>query len=1321
MPSADFAAGGRALELALRRWVLPAPVLPRYFQDDPTMRSWARLAAEYRVAGAGYWHRARLAGDQQITWRRTGAPLEQGQLILALCADGEDFASGYRMTADFGAGGADAAIVSVFERERRAGGTVMRLGGAGLEKLSLAREAGRLVVRSGARVVLEAPDTLKLRGGRAGARALGGWRLRISELETVGASLLDEVFARAPVNWETLTGTWEVSSRWKCDPEFTWMLGRRRRGVARADLKRPLSGDFQVDAHFAVAMAERCAPFYDFTTNLTLSLSPDPRRPVEGYVFAFGGIDVPSRILRRGKVVAEGDGLIRPNARAGGGGGGIHSHWFHVRLIRKGSRLALIGDGEKLCDFTDPEPLAGAGHLSLWTRGDNGVTLARFRLEADRPLGPPRSPLGKPGGKTVREKLPAALSAFANRDGAAGAVLSAVKDEGGRLILRMENVNAGGSFAAAWAPPGGIDLDREGWLSFRWRSSPGARFNLYLLRGGRTYRAAITGPAGRDGGRYRLRALGRVPGAKPGSEWQEFSFDLRAALVSADPRVADLRVEEIRVGNYEFEDAALLEGLSANGAGEWIELADWTLSRTPPPANKLPPVKLLVDSPGTKSPPVRLDTGGRFDPRGCSLGTARRGAAFDGAALRYDAFNRRLTFTPRLAGIAFAPGENIVLFHPRGPSDKPEEPPVARLKIFHDPKLDKRPPSRPRLVSPAPLDFDDFEKSLGSWKAFGGLDGAELVLDGSTSAAGRRCLLAENRRCGGTIGAMARTSPFDVRRYPTLQFDYRVERFTHVNLLLYTSGGRQEMTLTDHRGGADNLGHITGARGDGRWHRAEIDLDRALRYRRRTIVRALGFADLGPGSSTTAGAWRVDNWTLLPVINGKRPVEFRWTADDESGISGYAAVIDRRSSTEPPRDVNAREARLRRADGLAEGHWYLHVRARDRAGNWGPAAHWFFKSVHRDDEKAPSVASVSPAADASACPRQISAVLSEEGGGISAHDVELTVGSRGFRPGDEGVTFYPSSRRLTVDLTGFGGQLRLPAGEQMCTLRAVDYAGNVMPPYRWKWKLDPSADKAEPPAPRVIYLPSDRLVFEDFESGQGVLANWRRGMVYRKRARSRGGAGMGRGFAAISGRRLHDNNNEVQLWPSAFDPEYHSHLAFDYRMARGTSFDFLVQVNNLHYTLSFGRFAAGWSRRLGRLATGKDDGEWHRAEIDLRKLPDAFPKGPDGKRAAIQKLLAVSRTQDGSDVDNFVLASPFGRDPEFIWSPPAAPSGVSGYSWALDGKADTVPPEKLSGTDRRAVFRGVKPGTYWFHVRALSGAGRWGRTAHLKFSIQPRP
>jgi len=843
------------------------------------------------------------------------------------------------------------------------------------------------------------------------------------------------------------------------------------------------------------------------------------------------------------------------------------------------------------------------------------------------------------------------------------------------------------------------------------------------VKNGRFYRAELTGGAARTGGRYNLVHLGTVPNARAGgSEWQRFSCDLGAALASIAPgrEIADLRVEEIRIGNYEFEDSALLEGYTGNGPGEWVDIRDWRLGGPGGGPGGTPLCTLAVDAPGARIRDAgRVQVPAFADPRDLSLVAGGRVKGYDNAALRFDAFRRVLRLDPRAAGLSLREGRNDLSI--RVSAAGGGRPRSAAVIIDFDPGLDKRPPTLPRLVSPAPLERCDFERSLGTWRGFGGLDGAQLSLDPRETRYGRHCLFAENRRCGGTLAATARTRPFDLRRYPTLCFDYRVEPATHVNLLLFTTGARHEVRLTDSRGGAYNLGQVPGAAPDGRWRRAALDLRKLLRWRHRTIVRAIGFADYGPGSSTTASAYRIDNWVLLPAINGKRAVRFRWRADDESGIAGYSAVLDRLPQTVPGTTPTTASPEMLVKNGMEAGTWYLHVRARDRAGNWGPAAHWRFSVSHHEDKTPPAVKKTSPAAGATGCPRYVEVDLHEAGSGISAHDVELRVGKRVFRPGDQGVTFYPAENRMRAELTGFDGRLLVSPGRLKCSVRATDYAGNVMPAHSWTWNLDLSADRSSPPAPKVIYVPSDHLVFQDFESGQGTFCNWRRGITFRRKVRSRGQAGTGRWYAATNGRRLHDNNNETQIWARPFDPERYSYLAFDYRLGQQVSFDFLLEINNLHHTLHFGPHAARWGRRLGRLTRTVADGNWHRAEVDLRALRDRFPKRSGDRMAIIQKLLTVSRTQDGADLDNFVLASPYGKHPAFIWEAPQATSGIGGYSWMLDSEATTEPPEKVKGNTTRARYRNVQPGTYWFHVRACSGAGLWGSTRHLRIRIEDTP
>ncbi len=1226
----EFLKGGPEWALAARRWWLAPPSLPAYFRNDRTMQSWARIEDEYALAGGGYWHRAALCGDQEIAWKSpNGARLASGQLILALAADGQDFNSGYRLVADLGPAAGGDALLTLFEKDRRAAGAVVPLGGAGLGSLGFSRECGRLLARVGSRTVLSTPDTLRIASGRAGARALGGWRLDREALSTSGAGLLDEVFARAPVEWRMISGDWEVASRWKCDPEYTWMLGRARKQLARMDLKRPVNGDFQLDLHFAVGMAERPGPFYDAPVNLTVTLSPDPADPAAGYAFAFGGPDEPSRILRAGKPVASGDVLLRTTRRSPDGGF-LHSHWYGLRIVRQGARLAFWGDGEKLAEFADPAPVAGAANLAILTRGDNGAVVSRVRIEAAAPLGARRSPFDAKAPATLAAPaaLPGELAAFRNRDGTNGAMLAA-DPKGGRL--RLVTPEAGGTFAAACSPAGGIDLARTGWLEFDWRTSPGARVNLYLVRDGVFYRARLTGPAARPGGRYNIRHLGDAAGARSGSaEPQHFRLDLASALAAAAPELPDRRIEEIRIGNYEVEDAALLEGFTGNRAGDWVELSGWRLAAAP----------------------------------GADLGVA----------------------------------------------------------LVSNAQVRARGPLPPRLIEPAPLDFDDFERDLGGWESFGGIDGAQLVRDDSKPApdGGRWCLLAENQRCGGTMGSTARARSLDVRRYPLLSFDYCIEPNTTINLLLYTARGRHEIEMTDPDGGAIRIGSVPGARDDGKWHRATVDLQAVLANRGATIVRNLGFADLGPGLSTTATIYRIDNWTLLPAVNGARPLRFRWTSADGSPVAGSSAVLDRDPATQPVERVTAERPELVQAGGLAEGLWYLHVRCRDAAGKWGPAAHWPVKIVRYDDAAAPTVASVRPGAGEKACPERLEVIFAEDGSGLSPHDVEVEIGSRRFRPGQPGVVFYPAEKRMTVELADLDGRLLVAPGEIRCRVTAADYAGNrAERPFEWSWTLDMANDAGAPVAPRTIYVPSERLVFEDFEAGQGEFAEWRRGTCYREDVRTRAEGGSGRSYLNIGARRWHDNNNEAQFYPHPLDPARWSLLAFDYRMRQDTGLSFMIQIANDWHYFSFG--SGGWRSRgrEGELGRAVVDGAWHRAEIDLRKLRGSVPPGPDGALPVLQNLLVTFGTQEGMDLDNFVLGDPRSRSAEFRWDAPAAPSGIAGYSWLLDGRPDTVPPEKTAGLERRATFRDLAPGRHWFHVRAVNGAGRWGGAAHVPFTVEP--
>jgi len=88
-------------------------------------------------------------------------------------------------------------------------------------------------------------------------------------------------------------------------------------------------------------------------------------------------------------------------------------------------------------------------------------------------------------------------------------------------------------------------------------------------------------------------------------------------------------------------------------------------------------------------------------------------------------------------------------------------------------------------------------------------------------------------------------------------------------------------------------------------------------------------------------------------------------------------------------------------------------------------------------------------------------------------------------------------------------------------------------------------------------------------------------------------------------------------------------------------------------------------------------------------------------------------------IDDFALYSRTSTGARFRWAEPPDPSGVRGYSWLLDARDDSLPPETLTGRDRQAEFIGLSPGHHCFHLRAWDGAGNWGPATHLPFDVLP--
>ncbi|MBN2330886.1 MAG: hypothetical protein JXC85_03655 [Candidatus Aenigmarchaeota archaeon] len=83
---------------------------------------------------------------------------------------------------------------------------------------------------------------------------------------------------------------------------------------------------------------------------------------------------------------------------------------------------------------------------------------------------------------------------------------------------------------------------------------------------------------------------------------------------------------------------------------------------------------------------------------------------------------------------------------------------------------------------------------------------------------------------------------------------------------------------------------------------------------------------------------------------------FSWTASDDNGIAQYSYEFDQLPATVPD-GTNLQPGNTISFTDISDGEWYIHVRAQDGLGNWGPTGHY----RARIDVTPPSVDLFNPA------------------------------------------------------------------------------------------------------------------------------------------------------------------------------------------------------------------------------------------------------------------------------------------------------------------------------------------------------------------------
>lgn len=373
-----LAEGGAARFREVTAW----PVDAERFRADPETPPYAGIIDLHTWAGAGsgwepapdnldlFWHRGMYIGDAEVrlgVHRPTEGPVGASLLI----GDGTDPATGYVLSAGQPSSGEPVSLTLTRAGEQVAAGEARAWGAEGWA-LSLQHVGSLVVGRLNGEAVCEYRDPQPLTDTHR-----VGFRKDSAVIDPADAEVLSSVvrtwtFENAPADWRVDEGTWEISNRWSCSPQWTWLAGWSQEGRALIQSRRQFAGDQIVDVYVGTKMMPNPSGegHYEELRDLHFGLCGDGEGA--GYRVILGDDNGSgAKLLRNGETVAENAGYAIPQAER-------HNNWLLVRLEKKGAKLTVYVWDSEVLSYTDETPLA-TGSVAVGTE-HNGITVPRVTV-----------------------------------------------------------------------------------------------------------------------------------------------------------------------------------------------------------------------------------------------------------------------------------------------------------------------------------------------------------------------------------------------------------------------------------------------------------------------------------------------------------------------------------------------------------------------------------------------------------------------------------------------------------------------------------------------------------------------------------------------------------------------------------------------------------------------------------------------------------------------------------------------------------------------------------------------------------------------------
>ncbi|MBI3920903.1 MAG: hypothetical protein HY318_05735 [Armatimonadetes bacterium] len=747
--------------------------------------------------------------------------------------------------------------------------------------------------------------------------------------------------------------------------------------------------------------------------------------------------------------------------------------------------------------------------------------------------------------------------------------------------------------------------------------------------------------------------------------------------------------------------------------GKWTSPAHFVLHVNPKPV-----LVASVDPPngsrwGGSPVTLKLQSEERMNPLEAGSTLSLNGSLVSDIEryVRYDFGKNTLTLDVSRAPLNFSDGHKVELSlhlvqHGGQSSDSSWNYTVDRSK-------DETPPAPVVL---ADYSQNSFEQDTGTFK---GADAGSVVLvtDSSTAVSGKSSLKVVNAKLGSNMQVLAWDRPFSAGNYPLLSFDYRVPQEVHSDIILGTVDHPTHLIFadTDTSSVYPTLGTVSSVVRDDQWHHTDINLYSLLAQQpfqaKMFDLSSVSFGDFGYAGVAPGSGYHLDNFQLVPEVNGQRGVTLSWQTSDFSGLKGYSARWSNSPTDSTDPVVNASEP-THTFTVQEEGVQYLHLRAQDNAGNWSEPVHYRFVV----DNSPPAVGTPSPASGQKFGSSHLEIPISDGGySGIDPSSLAVAINDKEFPMGEIVTDFDAQRQKITWDwalVSGFSEQPVPDGTEVKFALKPIkDFAGNQTALLQWTARIDYATDKEPPTAPEVKSPSQSLLSLDTFTKDLGGWDDWggRKGFDL-VRCFDTGKQDYVVRLVAGGARR----GSGAYIHRGAYDVVKHPYLSFQYKFGAESKIQILCliggQWRSLQLTGSSRRFTA-----LGTVSGIAQDGQWHTAFINLQSfLAAAYPN------QSSLMVEGLSLGEEGSSgeyfVDNFAIFGPGKAVPQFSWTD-VDPTGIASFSYQIDQNPDTVPDTTGEGNERDKTLQQLAPGMWYLHIRAQDGAGNWSSPMHYPYFV----